>query len=401
MRRPALALALAGSVFLSGCSFQGASSIPLPGGPDLGDDPYEVKISFANVLDLVPQSTVKVNDVSVGRVERIELDGWHAKVTVKLNKETKLPDNAVATIAQTTLLGEKYIDLKPPPESPVGELGDGDVIPLTQTNRNTEVEEVLSAMSLLLNGGGIEQVSTITKELNAALSGREQSIKSVLRRVDVFVGTLDRQRETITDALDKIDRLLVKLEAEKGTIARTIEQTEPAVAILEQNREDLTKMLVSLSKLGDVTTSVVQRSRKDLLANLRNLQPVLKNLNKSGEQLPETLGSLFTYPFTSAFNNTVRGDFANMNLTVSLDFEELAHNLLTGTDLDPALKKSAKKQGEALRDLLTPPGVSISQTPPGVLGTGDESGPGISPLPTIGMERTDPAVDSLVLGGLS
>jgi phospholipid/cholesterol/gamma-HCH transport system substrate-binding protein len=401
MRRPALALALAGSVFLSGCAFQGVSSIPLPGGPDLGDDPYEVKISFANVLDLVPQSTVKVNDVSVGRVERIELDGWHAKVTVKLNKETKLPDNAVATIAQTTLLGEKYIDLKPPPESPVGELGDGDVIPLTQTNRNTEVEEVLSAMSLLLNGGGIEQVSTITKELNAALSGREQSIKSVLRRVDVFVGTLDRQRETITDALDKIDRLLVKLEAEKGTIAQTIEQTEPAVAILEENREDLTKMLVSLSKLGDVTTSVVQRSRKDLLANLRNLQPVLKNLNKNGEQLPETLSSLFTYPFTSAFNNTVRGDFANMNLTVSLDFEELAHNLLSGTDLDPALKKSAKKQGEALRDLLTPPGVSISQTPPGVLGTGDESGPGISPLPTIGMERTDPAVDSLVLGGLS
>jgi phospholipid/cholesterol/gamma-HCH transport system substrate-binding protein len=275
------------------------------------------------------------------------------------------------------------------------------VIPLTQTNRNTEVEEVLSAMSLLLNGGGIEQVSTITKELNAALSGREQSIKSVLRRVDVFVGTLDRQRETITDALDKIDRLLVKLEAEKGTIAQTIEQTEPAVAILEENREDLTKMLVSLSKLGDVTTSVVQRSRKDLLANLRNLQPVLKNLNKNGEQLPETLSSLFTYPFTSAFNNTVRGDFANMNLTVSLDFEELAHNLLSGTDLDPALKKSAKKQGEALRDLLTPPGVSISQTPPGVLGTGDESGPGISPLPTIGMERTDPAVDSLVLGGLS
>ncbi|GAA0962313.1 MCE family protein [Actinocorallia libanotica] len=395
-----LALALAGSLLLTGCGFQGVSSIPLPGGPDLGDDPYEVKIHFANVLDLVPQSTVKVNDVSVGRVEKIELDGWQARVTVRLSKDARLPDNATATIAQTSLLGEKFIDLKAPAQGPVGELGQGDVIRVDQTQRNTEVEEVLSAMSLLLNGGGIEQVSTITKELNAALSGREESIKSVLRRVDVFVGTLDRQRHTITDALDKIDRLMVKLEAEKGTIADTIEQTEPALAILEENREDLTKMLVSLSKLGDVTTSVVTRSKKDLLANLKNLQPVLKNLNKNGKKLPENLGSLFTYPFTPAFNNTVRGDFANMNMTVSLDMEELAHNLLTGTDLDPALKKSAKKQGEALRDLLSPPGVSISQTPPGVLGAGDEPGFGGSPLPTIGMD-TDTEVDSLVLGGLS
>ncbi|MEO3785852.1 MCE family protein [Actinocorallia sp. B10E7] len=396
-----LALALAGSLLLTGCGFQGVSSIPLPGGPDLGDDPYEVKIHFTNVLDLVPQSTVKVNDVSVGRVEKVELDGWQAKVTVKINQDAKLPDNAMATIAQTSLLGEKYIDLKAPQEGPTGELGDGDVIPISQTNRNTEVEEVLSAMSLLLNGGGIEQVSTITKELNAALSGREESIKSVLRRIDVFVGTLDRQRHTITDALDKIDRLMVKLEAEKGTIADTIEQTEPALAILEENRQDLTKMLVSLAKFGDVTTNVVQRSKKDLLANLKNLQPVLKNLNKSGEKLPENLGALFTYPFTHAFSNTVKGDFANMSMTVSLDFEELAHNLLTGTDLDPALKKSAKKQGEALRDLLSPPGVSISQTPPGVLGAGDESGLGGLPLPTIGMESTDTEVDSVVLGGLS
>ncbi len=62
---------------LSGCSFNGVSSLPLPGGPDLGPHPVTVKIEFANVLDLVPQSAVKVNDVSVGKVEDIELVGRH------------------------------------------------------------------------------------------------------------------------------------------------------------------------------------------------------------------------------------------------------------------------------------------------------------------------------------
>ncbi|MCD0450271.1 MCE family protein [Actinocorallia sp. API 0066] len=399
MRR--FALALAGtSLALAGCGFQGVQSIPLPGGPDLGDDPYKVAIEFENVLDLVPQSTVKVNDVSVGRVEDVELDGWRARVTVKINGSVKLPDNAVARISQTTLLGEKYVELSAPEQGAVGELSDGDQILMAASSSSTEVEEVLSALSLLLNGGGIQQISTITKELNAAMSGREQSIKSVLKRIDTFVGTLDKQRHTITDALDKIDRLLVKLEAEKETIADTIEATEPAISVLRQNQKDLTKMLVSLEKFGDVSTHVIRSSKKDLLTNLKNLQPVLKNLNKAGDLVPEHAVSVVTFPFTDAFSNTVRGDFANMNMTVSLDFEELAHNLLTGTDLDPALGESLAKQGQALRDLLAPPGISVTQTPPGVLGVGDEAGPG-SILPSIGLGTGDAALQSLLMGGLS
>ncbi|TDC96071.1 MCE family protein, partial [Actinomadura sp. 7K507] len=65
--------AVAGAAALSGCSFNGVSSLPLPGGPDLGPNPKTVKIEFSNVLDLVPQSAVKVNDVSVGQVEEIDL----------------------------------------------------------------------------------------------------------------------------------------------------------------------------------------------------------------------------------------------------------------------------------------------------------------------------------------
>ena len=54
--------------------------IPLPGGAALGDHPIHVTASFTNVLDLVPQSGVKVNDVPVGQVVKVELapDGHSA-----------------------------------------------------------------------------------------------------------------------------------------------------------------------------------------------------------------------------------------------------------------------------------------------------------------------------------
>ena len=63
------------------------------------------------MLDLVPDSTVKVDDVTVGKITDISLEGYTAEVTMQLRNDTRLPDNAVATIQQTSLLGEKFVQL--------------------------------------------------------------------------------------------------------------------------------------------------------------------------------------------------------------------------------------------------------------------------------------------------
>jgi phospholipid/cholesterol/gamma-HCH transport system substrate-binding protein len=383
--------ALAGVTALSGCSFRGVDSLPLPGGPDLGGDTKTVRVEFSNVLDLVPQSMVKVNDVSVGQVEKIELagsrtgangskSGWHALVTVKVRGDTKLPDNAVATIGQTSLLGEKFVALSnPPSERPQGELSSGDLIPLARTTRSTEIEEVLSAMSMLLNGGGIEQVSTITRELNTAMNGRTSTIKSVLHRVDTFVGTLDRNRGEITRALDSIDRLTGKLSAERETIADTIDETGPALTILNRNRADLTKMLKALDRLSRTTTDVINKSQADLLANLKDLDTILRNVNKAGSDLPKALEGLLTWPFPATFDNVIKGDYGNVHLTLDLDFESIAQNLFGGTELEGLLGS-----GQQMRSMLTVPNVTLPRTPLGVLpetpagGTGGAGGlPGL------------------------
>ncbi|MGE5719104.1 MAG: MlaD family protein, partial [Nocardioidaceae bacterium] len=141
------AMACAGALALSGCDFD-VYSLPLPGGADLGDEQYSVKVEFRDVLDLVPQSSVKVNDVTVGKVTDIDVDGYQAEVTLALRGDVDLPDNALAEIRQTSLLGEKFVSLEPPAGGASAEkLENGDVIPLDRSGRNPEVEEVLGAMS--------------------------------------------------------------------------------------------------------------------------------------------------------------------------------------------------------------------------------------------------------------
>ena len=93
MKRLATVLAAVGACLLtlSGCGFRGLYSANLPGGADVGSHPYRVVAYFSDVLDLVPQSAVKVNDVAVGRVVAIRLsrpgdrtgDAAHADVLVE------------------------------------------------------------------------------------------------------------------------------------------------------------------------------------------------------------------------------------------------------------------------------------------------------------------------------
>ena len=98
---------VASAVVVSGCGFT-PYDLPLPGGADLGDRPYTVKAEFRDAMDLVPQGGVRSSDVTVGRITDVRLkpSGWTAVVTMQINGDTKLPDNTLATIRQTSLLGD-------------------------------------------------------------------------------------------------------------------------------------------------------------------------------------------------------------------------------------------------------------------------------------------------------
>ncbi|MFE0443877.1 MCE family protein [Streptomyces fungicidicus] len=300
--------------------FDGIEDLPLPGGADLGDHPYTVTAELQDVLSLVPHSAVKVNDVAVGRVTAVELgrDDWSARVTMRINGEVRLPADATARLEQSSLLGEKYVQLVAPGRgSAAGRLEDGAVIPVSRTSRNTEVEEVFGALSLLLNGGGVNQLKTITRELNAALGGREPQVRSMLKRVDTLVTDLDDHRGDITDALDAVNRLSTTLAHRKDDVGTVLTDLSPGLKTLEKQRGSLLTMLRSLDTLSGVAVSTIDASKDDMIADLKAIAPVLKSLADAGTDLPDSLEVLLTYPFTDEVMRGVKGDYLNVYLNMA------------------------------------------------------------------------------------
>ncbi|MEU1332776.1 MCE family protein [Streptomyces sp. NPDC005865] len=297
--------------------FDGLEDLPLPGGADLGPHPYTVTAELDDALSLVPHAAVKVNDVAVGRVDSIRLDGdaWSARVTMEINGDVRLPRDAGARLEQSSLLGEKYVSLIAPAKSSAGgRLGDGGVIPLSRTGRNTEVEEVFGALSMLLNGGGVNQLKTITRELNKVLGGREPEVRSVLKRVEKLVGNLDDHRGEITDALDGVNRLATTLAGRKDDVRTVLSDLSPGLKILDEQRGSLLTMLRSLDRLSGVAVSTVEASKDDMVADLKAIAPTLKALADAGGDLPDSLQVLLTYPFTDEVLNGVKGDYLNVYL---------------------------------------------------------------------------------------
>lgn len=325
------ALVTAAAVTLGGCGVGSVQEMSLPGGAELGSAPYQVKVRFDDVLDLVPNAGVRVNDVPVGRVAKVELapNSWQAEVTVQVNGDVELPANSIARLRQSSLLGEKYVELAPPPApvAPAGELGDGDLITIESTNRNPAVEEVLGALSLLLNGGGVAQLQNITKELNAALEGREGDVRNLLSNMDELVAGLDAQRGDITRALDSVNRLSASLNAQRGQIDTALRDLEPGLKVLNEQRTQLVGMLQSLDQLSGVSTNVVNQSQDDMVHNLRALQPALQQLVAAGEDLPKSFELLLTYPFTDGAVEGIKGDYTNLFVKADLNLSHIVDNL--------------------------------------------------------------------------
>ncbi|MEU5257634.1 MCE family protein [Amycolatopsis sp. NPDC021455] len=324
------ALTTVSALVLSGCAFNGIYDLPLPGGADLGDHPYTVNVEFRDVLDLTPQAGVKVDEVPVGRVENVGLtkDGWHALVTLKVNGDIKLPANAIANVKQSSLLGEKYVELASPgADQAQGKLADNATIPLARTNRSVEVEELLGALSLLLNGGGIDQLNTITKELNKATSGREPDIKALLDNANQLVTNLDKQSRNITRAIDGLNRLSSTLNDQKDKLVGAVDNLGPGLGVLEQQRGQLVTMLQALDNLSGVATDTVNKSQKDLVADLKALTPTLQKLGEAGNDLPKALQILLTFPFSDQAVNDVKGDYFNLFAKVDLNLKTIVENL--------------------------------------------------------------------------
>ncbi|OBF18552.1 MCE family protein [Mycobacterium sp. ACS4331] len=330
-----LALAAGACVVMTtaGCSFQGVNSLPLPGAVGRGGEANVYHAEIANVATLEPNSPVMLNDVVVGSVRRMTVRDWHADVEFSVQPGVVVPENAVASVGQTSLLGSMHLALNPPLGEPAsGQLPPGTTIPLNSSSTYPSTEQTLSSLSTVVNGGGLGQMGDVIHNFSAALNGNEQEIRELLTRLDDFVGVLDTQRDNIVTTIEGLNNLGSTFANQRDVLAEALKKLPSAMDVLIKERPTFTTALQRLGTFSATANQLVNDSQEDLVANLRNLEPAMKALADVGPALPALLEYAGHFPFTQAFmDRAIRGDYYNLFAVIDLTIPRLKRSLFLGT----------------------------------------------------------------------
>jgi phospholipid/cholesterol/gamma-HCH transport system substrate-binding protein len=232
-RRWLAALAILLVAGTTGCQWRGLNSLPLPGTAGGGPGSFTIQAQLPNVISLQPNSRVRVGDVTVGNVTKVEMQGWHALLTMTLDGDVDLPANATVKLGQTSLFGSLHIELAPPvDEPPNGKLHDGSLIPLSAASTYPSTEQTLAAISMVLNGGGVGQIQDITEALSTAFDGRADDLRSLINQLDEYVGYLDDQKNDILAAAESLNNLVGQIAAQKPVVDKALETIPDALKVL-------------------------------------------------------------------------------------------------------------------------------------------------------------------------
>lgn len=341
---------------VAGCEWRGLNSLALPGTQGGGPGAFTIQAQMPDVHNLVQNSRVRVGDVNIGTVSKIERQGWHALVTMRLNAGVELPANATATVGQTSLLGSLHVELAAPANAaPIGKLHNGSLIPLRAGGDYPSTEQALAATSLLLNGGGVGQVQDITRALSTALNGREAETRTLMARLDTFTHRINDQTGTIISATNSLNTLVGQFAAQKPVVDKALQTVPNALAVLNDQKKDLIDAMDQLGKFSALAADSVEKTKGALVQELTDLGPVLESVANAGGSLTHALNFYSTFPFAKeTLTKWFRGDAANVTLVVDLTLSRLDAGFLTGTRFECNLTELEMQWGRTVGQLPSP-----------------------------------------------
>ena len=298
----ATALGLALAATTSSCALVGLTS---------SCNGIEVIGKFAQVGDLVPNSNVQSRDVVVGNVQDIELEGWNAQVTMCLEPNKKIPADATAEIRTTSLLGEKFVDLRSESTGPPY-LEDGTIIGLDRTGKSVELEDVFARLATILGTGDLEQLNRFTSSQAKILKGHVSDLRTVISGLRQFTDTLAGRRGEIARSIDSLDTVSRTILSDSPVLTRFLKTFAGSSSVLADQKEELTDLLIALDRFSSVSVQLLNATEGGLDKQFAKLRPVLKTVVNNSQNLSDALQTLAT--FSQWFPESMPGDYLQLDV---------------------------------------------------------------------------------------
>ena len=231
-----------------------------------GGHGYRVFTRMNDASGLITKSRVTIAGIRVGTIDRISLEGEHARVDIVIDEGIALYADARVRKESASLLGENLLAINPgtPTER---QLVDGD--------------ELLGATSTPGMGDIMEDVGAIAS-----------SVRAVSHQLETSFGTDEAGRQmasalrNLTEALEGVNRTI---QANEEVVDRTLENVE---GITDDARPRLEAILENVQAVTEQIREILQHNQGDIDRGLGETDDTIASIHRASEQLEDVLADI-------------------------------------------------------------------------------------------------------------
>lgn len=241
---------------------------------------------FAEIGALKTGNEVRVAGVSVGKVNKIELDGNKVLVTFKIDKGVDFGTETGADIRVRTLLGAEYLAITP--KGP-GQMPKGATIPIARTIAPYDVVQAFSDLSKTTDALDVPQLAEALTTLGDIAAKTPEEFRGAIQGVSdlsVNLAARDSQINTLLTSLKKVTGVL---NSRNDQLVTLFKDSDVLFDAISDRRESIHRLLVSTQAISSELSALVKGTKADLKPALDQLKVVTDMLRKNEGDLDEAL----------------------------------------------------------------------------------------------------------------
>lgn len=250
---------------------------------------YEVYALFDDVLGLEKKSPVQIAGIDVGRIKSVELEDGKAKLTLEIDGNVRLYEDAAIEKVSISLLGDYKLAIEPGSASK-SELKSGGQIRKVKSLSDVdaivaEVREMSEAMRRLVAGAPGEPAPL--ERIVLDVQGSAAAARVVLEEVSRNIGDNTQKLDRILDNIDRFTTDLKDISSGRDReFDRIVQDAQAISSSLRRTSENLDR-IISGQKEEDIQESV-----KSLRQTLDGMNRAIEHIASISQKVDEGTGTV-------------------------------------------------------------------------------------------------------------
>lgn len=241
---------------------------------------YEVHAIFDDVLGLEKKSPVQIAGIDIGRIKDVELYKGRAKVTMIIQGEVELYEDAAVEKVAISLLGDFKLSVEPGGAPGAKRLKNGDEI--------TKVKSISSVDAV------IEEVREISKSMRKLISGDENQpapLEKIVSDVELSASAARNVLEIVSKNIggntEKLNDILDNVRYFTKDLSSISSGKDRDVGVILKDSRAIAKALKNTAQ--SLEKIVVGQDEKEISDSVKSLRQTLDTLNRSLDTMSSIL----------------------------------------------------------------------------------------------------------------